>query len=99
MTPEELVAQRHHTHGVYEQMAMTSQQLKSTIRTLCPKFVHLKPEHQEALDMICVKLSRIMCGNDMFKDHWDDIAGYATLGAMATEPAAQPEEFPDDVND
>lgn len=35
----------------------------------------------EALDMICHKLGRIIAGDASFKDHWVDIAGYATLVA------------------
>jgi hypothetical protein len=37
------------------------------------------PEVREALDMIAHKIGRILAGNPMYKDHWDDIAGYATL--------------------
>ena len=33
----------------------------------------------ETLDMIAVKLSRILAGQPDFKDHWDDIAGYAKI--------------------
>jgi hypothetical protein len=29
--------------------------------------------------MICVKLARIACGDATERDHWRDIAGYATL--------------------
>lgn len=31
----------------------------------------------EALDMIAVKLSRIVTGDPTYLDNWDDIAGYA----------------------
>jgi hypothetical protein len=43
----------------------------------------LIPVHREALDMIALKLSRILSGQANFKDHWDDIAGYAKLGSEA----------------
>ena len=43
----------------------------------------LSPVQREAVDMICLKLSRIISGQSHFRDHWDDIAGYARL---ATEP-------------
>lgn len=33
----------------------------------------------EALDMICHKLGRIVNGNPLYLDSWHDIAGYATL--------------------
>jgi hypothetical protein len=35
----------------------------------------------EALDMILHKIGRIVAGDATFKDHWVDIAGYATLVA------------------
>jgi len=31
--------------------------------------------------MIALKLSRILSGQADFKDHWDDIAGYAKLAS------------------
>jgi phage terminase large subunit GpA-like protein len=38
----------------------------------------LNPGEQEALDMICHKLARIMCGADPHDhEHWEDVAGYA----------------------
>ena len=33
--------------------------------------------------MIALKLSRILSGQSNFKDHWDDIAGYAKLASEA----------------
>lgn len=36
--------------------------------------------HQESIDMILTKISRIVSGNPSEPDHWDDIAGYAFLG-------------------
>jgi len=35
----------------------------------------------EALEMICVKMARILAGDPDHADHWDDIAGYARLVA------------------
>ena len=37
--------------------------------------------------MIALKLSRILSGQANFKDHWDDISGYAKLASEACEPA------------
>jgi len=34
---------------------------------------------QEALDVICGKIARIIAGDPYHSDHWRDIAGYATL--------------------
>lgn len=38
-----------------------------------------------AINMIYVKLARILSGQSMHKDHWTDIAGYAKLGEEACE--------------
>ena len=41
----------------------------------------LPPYHSMALVMIATKLSRILTGGPDFRDHWDDIAGYAKLAS------------------
>ena len=39
----------------------------------------LKFDQQEALDMICHKIGRILNGDPDYADSWHDIAGYAQL--------------------
>jgi hypothetical protein len=41
--------------------------------------------HKEALDMIALKLSRILSGQANFKDHWLDLSGYSLLAAEACD--------------
>ena len=41
----------------------------------------LADDQQEALDMICHKLGRIINGDPDYADSWHDIAGYAQLVA------------------
>lgn len=41
----------------------------------------LQPDQQEALDMICHKIGRILNGDPDYADSWHDIAGYAQLVA------------------
>jgi hypothetical protein len=41
--------------------------------------VPLSSTQLEALDMICSKLARIVCGDPNEPDHWHDIGGYAKL--------------------
>lgn len=71
---QELLEVREKTHGDYSKVACVSQDLKSAVRG----GVLSKPQ-QEAIDMICVKIARIVCGNADFIDHWVDIVGYAQL--------------------
>lgn len=70
--------QRRGQHGDFTHNAKTTQELKSIIR-LHPKFPHLQPIMRESLEMIMHKVGRILSGDETHKDHWHDIAGYATL--------------------
>lgn len=77
-TPEALIAERHTTHGDFADNARVSQGLK----TIFHEEIDCKPisvEAAESLDMIALKLSRILSGRADEPDHWRDIAGYATL--------------------
>lgn len=80
-----LLVARQTTHGNFADNARISQYLKRYFRLwngvgTGPAFNDI---HAEALDMICLKLSRIISGQADFHDHWDDIAGYAKLAAEA----------------
>lgn len=79
-----LLQEREKTHGSFERNADYSQRLKSVFdlaqKTQSLRFSNVQ---REALDMIALKLSRILSGQADFKDHWDDIAGYAQLAAEA----------------
>lgn len=83
-----LLEERQKTHGSFELNAKISQDIKAIIREYTIyKTLEAKPNRtqSEALDMIALKLSRILSGQASFKDHWDDIAGYAKLGAEACQ--------------
>ena len=73
-----LLNERQKTHGSFEDNARISQALK--VLFVNEGFGDLCDVHREALDMIALKLSRILSGQADFKDHWRDIAGYAKLG-------------------
>jgi hypothetical protein len=77
-----LLAERKTTHGEFRDHARVTQRLKDVIRDeLGEVDKTLDPIAAEALDMIVHKIGRILAGNPAFKDHWVDIAGYATLVA------------------
>lgn len=82
-TRDPLLQERQKTHGSFERNAEISQRLKTIFDQY--KARDGKVVHAEALDMIALKLSRILSGQANFKDHWDDIAGYAKLGSEACE--------------
>ena len=82
MERDPLLQERKKTHGSFEQNASISQAIKHIYHSKghypAENFVYC-----EALDMIALKLSRILSGQANFKDHWDDIAGYAKLASEA----------------
>lgn len=78
---EELVSDRKKTHGSWVEQSALAHSLKATVRSVINNrhYTSFTPSQLEALDMICVKISRIVTGNPDEPDHWNDIAGYALL--------------------
>jgi hypothetical protein len=72
----QVLSDRQKTHGDFRDTARIAQKLKTAV------FVdssELSPVQLESLDMILTKIARILSGNPNERDHWKDIAGYATL--------------------
>lgn len=83
-----LLQEREKTHGSFAKNAQVSQEIKRIIKENIEFHgtSNLAYQiHREALDMIALKLSRILSGQANFKDHWDDIAGYAKLASEACD--------------
>ena len=75
--PEDPILQKkQETHGEYYENASVAQALKAHMR---PHLVGASVDIRESVDLICTKLGRICAGDPTYKDHWDDIAGYARL--------------------
>jgi hypothetical protein len=82
MDIQTIIVDRSKTHGNWERNAAASQAIKKVfVAHSCQAGICLESNHREALDMIALKLSRIITGDPDFRDHWDDIAGYAKLVA------------------
>lgn len=79
MKAEKLTKERGTTHGDFGENARISQALKAVMKPSNSNYTDIQ---EEAIDMICLKLSRIASGHANFKDHWDDIAGYAHLASL-----------------
>lgn len=89
-----ILSERGGTHGDFSTNTRIMQVIKREMRCE-PKWDVLKDHQAEALDMIAHKIGRILAGDPNFKDHWDDIAGYAVLVAnRCSQPVMQwtPEE-------
>lgn len=80
MTVKKILAQRQKTHGNFDSHARISQSIKCQMFN-AEGYANLNASQREALDMIAHKIARILNGNPNYRDHWDDIAGYATLVA------------------
>jgi hypothetical protein len=76
----ELLNERKKTHGDFTDHALMTQALKNVMWSSA-NWDQLNPCQKEALDMIAHKIGRILAGNPNYRDHWDDIAGYARLVA------------------
>lgn len=81
MTIEDTINERDATHGDWRAQSALAWTLKNQIKT-APNYELLSMGQREALDMICVKISRIVTGNALEPDHWRDIEGYARLGGL-----------------
>lgn len=75
---QQILNEREKTHGDYGSHATITQDLKRIIHTYDSE---LTDSQRETLDMIAHKIGRILAGDPDFRDHWQDIAGYATLSA------------------
>lgn len=78
-----LLIEREKTHGSFTDVAECAQRLKLIFRQNAIRLTDLR--QAEALDLISTKIARILCGSPKEKDHWNDIAGYAKLGAEACD--------------
>lgn len=74
----EILDERRKTHGDFLVHSMISQNLKECL-WVRDGWRRLNLMQQEALEMICHKISRVVAGDPNHADHWRDIAGYATL--------------------
>lgn len=76
------LAERGKRYGEFIGHATVTQELKGVIRDqLMIRNRVLADDQQEALDMICHKIGRIINGDPDYADSWHDIAGYAQLVA------------------
>lgn len=77
----DILSQRAKTHGDYATHASATVAIKRVISDYTPPDKFYTDPQYEALHMIAHKLGRIIAGDADFRDHWDDIAGYAKLAA------------------
>lgn len=74
----ETLKQCNTTYGKFSRLSEISRDIKSTFHNT-ENWNELSSDKQEALEMIAIKIARILNGNSEYVDSWFDIAGYATL--------------------
>jgi len=72
------LTQRGSHYGKFKELASLSQGMKAMMKTN-PKWQALSCDKREALELIAMKIGRILNGDPNHTDSWTDIAGYATL--------------------
>ncbi len=78
----EILVERGKNYGKFKDQAEIATELKLALGSHIVKHGKcLFPFQEEALDMICSKLGRIVNGDADYVDSWVDIAGYAQLVA------------------
>ena len=81
-----ILEERGSRYGEFITHAAITQTLKGVVtKNLYERGKVLKPDQQEALDMIFHKIGRIVNGDPDYADSWIDIAGYAKLVADRLE--------------
>lgn len=84
-----ILSDRRKTHGDFFVQAETAQAIKESLKCFEEYYKQLTGRQREALEMIATKMARVISGDCNHVDHWDDIAGYATLVADELRRAKQ----------
>lgn len=72
-------------YGSFPGNAAIAQRLKLAMR-VSPMWDSLADDQKEALEMVQVKISRILNGNPDYHDNWHDIIGFTQLVADRLKP-------------
>lgn len=78
MTTEKLLTTRSSSHGHFADNANMTKNVMDIVEQ-APNWGAADATIKVAVFMIVHKLSRAMCGDPLFADHWQDIQGYAKL--------------------
>ena len=75
---EKILNERPKVHGDF---AVGAKFTQGAMRLLedTPNWEDMPDDQREALHMILHKIQRIAAGDNSHADHWDDLAGYATI--------------------
>lgn len=92
MNTKDILNEREKTHGNFIDAAETHYKAKALFRPVMQ--ANQVPLYRiEAIEAIIAKINRIAHGNHNHADHWDDIAGYATLGKIGSKEVPMQEQI------
>lgn len=77
---DEVLKERGKRYGNYLEQTTISNNIKEAMQ-VNPAYWDMETDQKDALEMIAVKMSRIVNGDPSYADNWYDISGYATLVA------------------
>lgn len=81
----EITRQRGSVYGAFLHNALVAQAIKAALRNIPDPdneghlWDSLPVDVREGLDLIALKMSRIVTGDHEYLDNWDDIGGYAKI--------------------
>lgn len=75
---EETLSQRGSTYGDFRENARIGQNIKKAMRD-SPNWHVLPPYIAEGLELIALKISRLLSGDPLYYDNYHDLVGYAKL--------------------
>lgn len=75
---EQTLLDREKKYGSFHERAQITQRLKNVMDG-AKNWQHLSDAKKEVLEMIAVKIGRILNGDPNYKDSWHDIIGYVKL--------------------
>lgn len=95
LTTEGLIDNRQGVHGEFMENSRATWEIMRALQD--ERNWSILPDHMKhALYMCAHKMARIVAGNPEHSDHWEDIAGYATLVAQRIEKPIKPIDKFDD---
>lgn len=83
----EITKKRGSVYGPFLHNAIVAQSIKAALRNIPDpdneglRWENLPLDVRESLDLIALKMSRIVTGDGEYLDNWDDIGGYAKIVA------------------
>ena len=81
------------TNGPFDDMAQLAQAIKFALRR-GRNWEALPPEAKETLELIATRIAKILCGDAVDPNHWNEIAVLGRIRSKALEPKPENAKLP-----